>query len=119
MDLIFALALATATPGGGFPIYGDAFAAMVNAQEPKLRIEPRNTKGSTENVALLEANQVDLALVLGEIASAAEAISPSTSARSIWFASSSATFSVLPLVLRGSMRSFGSWAFTIAEKASP
>ena len=71
MDLIFALVLGTATPGGGFPIYGDAFAAMVNAQEPKLRIEPRNTKGSTENVALLEANQVDLALVLGEIASAA------------------------------------------------
>ena len=71
MELIFALVLGTATPGGGFPIYGDAFAAMVNAQEPKLRIEPRNTKGSTENVALLEANQIDLALVLGEIASAA------------------------------------------------
>ena len=71
MEIIFALVLGTATPGGGFPIYGDAFAAMVNAQEPKLRIEPRNTKGSTENVALLEANQVDLALVLGEIASAA------------------------------------------------
>src|SRR5258708_8731094 len=71
MDLIFALVLGSATPGGGFPIYGDAFAAMVNAQEPKLRIEPRNTKGSTENVALLEANQIDLALVLGEIASAA------------------------------------------------
>ena len=53
------------------------------------------------------------------LASAAEAISPSTSARSIWFASSSATFSVLPLVLRGSMRSFGSCAFTIAAKASP
>jgi TRAP transporter TAXI family solute receptor len=71
VDLIFAFVLGTATPGGGFPIYGDAFAAMVNAQEPKLRIEPRNTKGSTENVALLEANQIDLALVLGEIASAA------------------------------------------------
>lgn len=71
MELIFALVLGTATPGGGFPIYGDAFAAMVNAQEPKLRIEPRNTKGSSENVALLEANQIDLALVLGEIASAA------------------------------------------------
>ena len=71
MEIIFALVLGTATPGGGFPIYGDAFAAMVNAQEPKLRIEPRNTKGSTENVALLEANQLDLALVLGEIASAA------------------------------------------------
>ena len=71
MDLIFALVLGTATPGGGFPVYGEAFAAMVNAQEPKLRIEPRNTKGSTENVPLLEANQLDIALVAGEIATAA------------------------------------------------
>jgi uncharacterized protein len=82
MELIFALVLGTATPGGGFPIYGDAFAAMVNAQEPKLRIEPRNTKGSTENVALLGANQIDLALVLGEIASAALA-KPDTGLRII------------------------------------
>ena len=35
MDMIFALVLATATPGGGFPVYGDAFADMVNAQEPR------------------------------------------------------------------------------------
>ena len=82
MEIIFALVLGTATPGGGFPIYGEALAAMVNAQEPKLRIEPRNTKGSTENVALLEANQIDLALVLGEIASAALA-KPDTGLRII------------------------------------
>ena len=67
----YILSLATATPGGGFPVFGDAFAAMVNAQEPGLRIEPRNTKGSTENVPLLEAGKVDLGLVAGEIASAA------------------------------------------------
>ena len=82
MELIFALALGTATPGGGFPLYGEAFAATVNAQEPKLRIEPRNTKGSTENVALLEANQIDLALVAGEIASSALA-KPDTGLRII------------------------------------
>src|SRR4051812_10836909 len=62
------LVLATATPGGGFPVYGDAFAQMVNAQEPALRVETRNTKGSTENVPLLEAGQLDLALVAGEVA---------------------------------------------------
>jgi len=62
--------LGTATPGGGFPLYGDAFAEMVNAQEPRLRVATRNTKGSTENVPLLEAGQLDLALVAGEIASA-------------------------------------------------
>ncbi|HWI37891.1 MAG TPA: TAXI family TRAP transporter solute-binding subunit [Burkholderiales bacterium] len=71
MDVIFALVLATATPGGGFPVYGDAFTEIVNAQEPRLRLQPKNTKGSTENVPLLKANQVDLALVAGEIASAA------------------------------------------------
>ena len=69
--VVFSLILGTATPGGGFPLYGDAFAEMVNAQEPALRVEPRNTKGSTENVPLLEAGKLDLALVAGEVASAA------------------------------------------------
>ena len=69
--MLFTLILGTATPGGGFPLYGDAFAEMVNAQEPRLKVTPRNTKGSTENVPLLEAGQVDLALVAGEIATAA------------------------------------------------
>jgi len=69
--VILSLILGTATPGGGFPVYGDAFAEMVNAQEPHLRIAPKNTKGSTENVPLLEANQLDLGLVAGELASAA------------------------------------------------
>jgi TRAP transporter TAXI family solute receptor len=68
---IIALVLATATPGGGFPVYGDAFAEMVNAQEPRLRLQTRNTKGSTENVPLLEQGKVELGLVAGEIASAA------------------------------------------------
>ncbi len=65
------LVLGTATPGGGFPVYGAAFAEMINAQEPKIRIEPRNTKGSTENVPLLEAGQLDIGLVAGELATAA------------------------------------------------
>jgi len=68
-EVVLSLVLGTATPGGGFPLYGDAFAEMVNAQEPALRIEPRNTKGSGENVPLLEAGKLDLALVAGEVAS--------------------------------------------------
>ena len=70
-EAIIALILGTATPGGGFPLYGAAFAEMVNAQEPRVRLETRNTKGSTENVPLLEEGKLDLALVAGEIASAA------------------------------------------------
>ena len=58
--------LGTATPGGGFPLYGDAFAATVNETDPTLIVEPRNTKGSTENIPLLEAGQLDIALVTGE-----------------------------------------------------
>ena len=70
-EAIVALILGTATPGGGFPLYGAAFAEILNAQEPRVRIETRNTKGSTENVPLLEEGKLDLALVAGEIASAA------------------------------------------------
>src|SRR5688500_20190355 len=70
-EAIVALILGTATPGGGFPLYGAAFAEVVNAHEPRGRIETRNTKGSTENVPLLEEGKLDLALVAGEIASAA------------------------------------------------
>lgn len=69
-ELVLSLVLGTATPGGGFPLYGDAFAEMVNAQEPALRIQTRNTKGSGENVPLLEAGKLDLALVAGEVANA-------------------------------------------------
>jgi TRAP transporter TAXI family solute receptor len=68
---VLTLILGTATPGGGFPVYGDAFAEMVNAQEPALRVQPRNTKGSGENVPLLEARQLDIALVAGEVANPA------------------------------------------------
>ena len=60
------ISLGTATPGGGFPLYGDAFAGVMNAADPSLVIEPRNTKGSNENIPLLEAGQLDIALVAGE-----------------------------------------------------
>jgi TRAP transporter TAXI family solute receptor len=60
------LTLGTATPGGGFPLYGDAFAAVMNAADPALQLVTRNTKGSTENIPLLEEGKLDLALVAGE-----------------------------------------------------
>ena len=60
------ISLGTATPGGGFPLYGDALAAVMNEADPALSIEPRNTKGSNENIPLLEAGNLDIALVAGE-----------------------------------------------------
>ena len=52
--------------GSGFPLYGNAFAEVMNQADPTLAITPRNTKGSNENIPLLEAGQLDLALVAGE-----------------------------------------------------
>jgi uncharacterized protein len=60
------ISLGTATPGGGFPLYGNAFAEVMNAADPTLNIEPRNTKGSNENIPLLEEAKLDIALVAGE-----------------------------------------------------
>ena len=60
--------LGTATPGGGFPLYGGVAAQAIMEADPTLEIEARNTKGSTENVPLLEAGELDLGLVQGEVA---------------------------------------------------
>jgi uncharacterized protein len=60
------ISLGTATPGGGFPLYGNAFAEVMNEADPALSILPRNTKGSNENIPLLEAGSIDIALVAGE-----------------------------------------------------
>ena len=57
----------TATPGGGFPVYGEAYAAIVNEADPSLSVQPKNTKGSTENVPLLEAGKLDTGQVTGEV----------------------------------------------------
>jgi TRAP transporter TAXI family solute receptor len=61
-----AISLGTATPGGGFPLYGNAFAEVMNAADPALSIAPRNTKGSNENIPLLEKGELDIGLVAGE-----------------------------------------------------
>ena len=68
MAEITKMTLATATPGGGFPLYGGVVAEVINAVDASLRVECRNTKGSTENVPILAAGEVDLGLVTGEVA---------------------------------------------------
>ncbi|MFZ6647054.1 TAXI family TRAP transporter solute-binding subunit [Undibacterium sp. TJN25] len=60
--------MGTATPGGGFPVFGDAVVRTVQSTDPQLTIEARNTRGSTENIPLLEAGALDIALVQGEAA---------------------------------------------------
>jgi TRAP transporter TAXI family solute receptor len=60
------IVLGTATPGGGFPLYGGALAETINETDRSLNVETRNTKGSTENIPLLEAGELDIALCTGE-----------------------------------------------------
>jgi TRAP transporter TAXI family solute receptor len=59
--------LGTATPGGGFPAYGAAYSSTLNEMDATLSVEPKNTKGSTENVPLLEAGKIDIGQVTGEV----------------------------------------------------
>jgi hypothetical protein len=60
------ITLGTATPGGGFPLYGNAFAEVMNAADPSIVIKTQNTKGSNENIPMLETGQLEIALVAGE-----------------------------------------------------
>jgi len=65
---VSALILGTATPGGGFTTFGEALAESVRETDPALVVSPRPTAGSSENILLLEAGQLDLALVEGTAA---------------------------------------------------
>ena len=67
-EAVTILVLGTATPGGGFPLYGAAVVESVAETDSSLRIEARNTKGSAENIPLLEAGSIDIGLVQGEAA---------------------------------------------------
>jgi TRAP transporter TAXI family solute receptor len=60
------VSMATATPGGGFPLFGDNAAAVINETDTSLAVKTHNTKGSAENIVLLEQRRMDIALVAGE-----------------------------------------------------
>lgn len=65
------LRLGTGTAGGGFQAYADTLAGALRRADPALAITPVPTKGSTENVPLLEQGELDLALATGDVAHAA------------------------------------------------
>src|SRR5262245_6283550 len=60
------VSMATATPGGGFPLFGDNAAATINETDKSLNVTTHNAKGSAENIILLEQGKMDIALVAGE-----------------------------------------------------
>jgi len=62
------VALGTATKGGGFELYGRHLAEVIGEADPSFNIKLRATAGSTENLALLEAGELDAGLVEGNAA---------------------------------------------------
>ncbi len=66
-----AVVLGTATTGGGFELYGEHLAKVLAGTDTSLKIEIRATRGSAENLPLLEAGKLDIGLVEGNAAHAA------------------------------------------------
>ena len=62
------LLLGTATKGGGFQLFGQHLAAVINGTDPTLHVEVVATRGSKENLPLLEQDRIDLGLVEGNAA---------------------------------------------------
>jgi TRAP transporter TAXI family solute receptor len=60
--------LGTATLGGGFELYGRHLAEVIAESDSTLKIETRATRGSAENLPLLEAGTIDIGLVEGNAA---------------------------------------------------
>lgn len=60
--------LGTASEGGGFVVYGAAFVDAIKLVDPALGIRQVTTRGSTDNAPLLEAGNIDIGLVLGDVA---------------------------------------------------
>ncbi len=61
------LSLGTATPGGGFPLYGNGFAEVSNAADPQATSSrPCYIKGSNENIPRWRRASSISALVAGE-----------------------------------------------------
>ena len=60
--------LGTATPGGGFQLFGQHLAEVINEREPSLRVEAIATRGSLQNIELLETGKIDIGLVEGNAA---------------------------------------------------
>lgn len=57
------VSLGTATKGGGFEVFGGGAASVINETDPTLEVIPVATKGSRENIPLLEQGKLDTALV--------------------------------------------------------
>lgn len=58
----------TASEGGGFVIYAAAFLEAMRSIDPTFEIRPVTTRGTLQNIPMLEAGEVDIGMVFGEAA---------------------------------------------------
>ncbi|SEO67263.1 hypothetical protein SAMN02990966_02523 [Rhodospirillales bacterium URHD0017] len=58
----------TSGEGGGFIIYAGAFVDAIKWANPSIGLRPVPTRGSVENVPLLQEGKLDIGLVFGEVA---------------------------------------------------
>lgn len=62
------LRLGTSTPGGGFHLYGETLARLINAGDTRVEVVPLATQGTAENLERLRKGGLDIALVQGTAA---------------------------------------------------
>jgi TRAP transporter TAXI family solute receptor len=62
-----AVRLGTSTAGGGFAPYAAALVDSLKGVDPILDIKPVQTKGATDNAEKLQAGDIDIGLVSGEV----------------------------------------------------
>lgn len=60
--------LGTATKGGGFQLFGQNLAEVINAADAGVQVEAIATRGSKQNLTLLEEGKIDIGLVEGNAA---------------------------------------------------
>ena len=60
--------LGTATKGGGFQLFGQNLAEVINATGAGIHVEAIATKGSKQNLPFLETGKIDIGLVEGNAA---------------------------------------------------
>lgn len=63
------LVVGTSTPGGGFALFGDVLERVLNARAGRPVLRARPTRGTSENLALLQKGEIDAALIQGTAAS--------------------------------------------------
>jgi TRAP transporter TAXI family solute receptor len=61
--------LGTSTLGGGFALYGETVEAVLNRRAGRMLLKARATRGTTENIRMLERGDLDAALIQGTSAS--------------------------------------------------